>query len=470
MIRRDAIRAMAGAAAGALVNRAAWAGPAPSDPVEAFIAGFPLFEFARSAYALAGPTVASPEGRFNRLQHRRTLTDPASRIITTTNNDCLVSNSRIDLSGGPVVVTIPDITDRYFSAAFMDAFTDNFHFIGTRTTRGRGGRFALIPPGWHGSVPHDAIHVPAPTTDVWMLVRILVDGPHDYPVVNAYQDQLRIDPPPALPMGRALPVPPRDAHDPTNFLAVVNAMLARCPAGDPRVRRATAFHRAGLVRGDIAVFEALPSPMRTAWASAADVALARLKTPDPTRERRFAGWSYSLASTGDFGTDDFARAQIALSGLAALPPEEAFYAHGLTDGGGTTLNGAYRYRLRLPPGGVPADAFWSLTMYQVESDGRLFLVQNPIARYSIGDRTPDLIHNADGSLDLLLQQAKPEEDLLPNWLPAPTGPFRPVFRAYLARPELRTLKWRLPTITRLEDGSRLAGAEEVFVKNCVIAD
>ena len=43
---------------------------------------------------------------------------------------------------------------------------------------------------------------------------------------------------------------------------------------------------------------------------------------------------------------------------------------------------------RAAAGGIPVDAFWSLTMYDTPD---FYLVDNPIDRYSIGDRTPGLV-------------------------------------------------------------------------------
>jgi Protein of unknown function (DUF1214) len=71
----------------------------------------------------------------------------------------------------------------------------------------------------------------------------------------------------------------------------------------------------------------------------------------------------------------------------------------------------------------PVDAFWSLTMYDVP---KFLLVSNPIDRYSIGDRTPGLHVVGDGSLTIYLQHESPGPDKESNWLPTPTGDFRPV--------------------------------------------
>ena len=88
-------------------------------------------------------------------------------------------------------------------------------------------------------------------------------------------------------------------------------------------------------------------------------------------------------------------------------------------------------------------------MYQVEADGRFFLVENPINRFSIGDRTRGLVTNADGSLDILIQRERPEGAMAANWLPAPAGAIRLSLRAYLPGKALRERKWRVPGVMKV---------------------
>ena len=85
-------------------------------------------------------------------------------------------------------------------------------------------------------------------------------------------------------------------------------------------------------------------------------------------------------------------------------------------------------------------AFWSLTMYSVPD---FYLVENPIDRYSIGDRTPGVILDDDGALTITISHERPTGDKeAANWLPSPAGDFRPVMRMYEPdagdpRPDLR---------------------------------
>jgi hypothetical protein len=93
----------------------------------------------------------------------------------------------------------------------------------------------------------------------------------------------------------------------------------------------------------------------------------------------------------------------------------------------------------------PVDAFWSLTMYDAAN---FCLVENPVNRYSIGDRTPGVRYNADGSLDLYLQNASPDAEQEANWLPTPAGAFLPILRMYQPHAAVLDGRYVLPPITR----------------------
>jgi hypothetical protein len=79
-----------------------------------------------------------------------------------------------------------------------------------------------------------------------------------------------------------------------------------------------------------------------------------------------------------------------------------------------------------------------------------YLVHNPIDRYSIGDRTPGLIVNDDGSLDLYLQHDEPTDPKAKaNWLPTPVGDFRPLVRIYLPETPVLDGTYQLPPIQKV---------------------
>jgi hypothetical protein len=137
------------------------------------------------------------------------------------------------------------------------------------------------------------------------------------------------------------------------------------------------------------------------------------------------------------------RALAARGGLWGNHAYEAAYSMTYKDAAGEQLEGDRRYELRFetPP---PVDAFWSVTMYSLPD---FYLVENPIGRYSIGDRTPGLRYGDDGSLTLTIQHDRPEDPA--NWLPAPSGRFRPILRMYEPRASVFDGSYALPPITRV---------------------
>ena len=89
-------------------------------------------------------------------------------------------------------------------------------------------------------------------------------------------------------------------------------------------------------------------------------------------------------------------------------------------------------------------------MYEATADGQYFFTDNPLKRYAVGDRTPGLKRNADGSLDIWIGRADPGGERTANWLPAPkSGPFAMTLRAYLPKPELLDGRFRFPPVVKL---------------------
>ncbi len=83
------------------------------------IYGLPLIETATTrARAFRNGLVA------NTFRHSRTLTTAKTQTVTQPNNDTLYSSGWLDLSSGPVQVTLPASGDRYLSVALMDPYSN----------------------------------------------------------------------------------------------------------------------------------------------------------------------------------------------------------------------------------------------------------------------------------------------------------------------------------------------------------
>jgi len=113
---------------------------------------------------------------------------------------------------------------------------------------------------------------------------------------------------------------------------------------------------------------------------------------------------------------------------------------------GDKLSGAHRYEVTFDPP-PPAEAFWSLAMYDTPN---YYLVDNPIDRYSIGDRTPGLRYDDDGSITILMQTEAPDAEQASNWLSTPSGDFRPVLRMYEPGESVLDGTYTMPPIRRVD--------------------
>jgi hypothetical protein len=435
-----------GLLAALLVLGSAQAAPPDAAYRDAFLAFFPAYEMARLRYTAIEDSNNPRRAQLNTPNHVRRLLDASARNVTTPNNDTLYSSARLDLRLGPVLVETPVVPQqRYYSLQFMNVHTDNLAILGRRDGGDGPLRVALVGPGWAGAVPAHTHLVRADSNDIWLLVRLLIDGPDDLAAVAALQDGIRIHAPaPATDYPVQRLKPPKDPG-PADFIAVIGEVLQRNPPQGAMAVAAGAATSVGI--GGKAGWAELPEDLRAGWLARWPSLHAELKDPARLRERSIAGWDQPPANLGNWGGDRLLRASVALGGIAALDLAETLYLSRWVDDAGEALVGSRRYRLRIPPGGLPAQAFWSVTMYEALPDGRYFFTDNPLQRYAIGSRTRGLRSQADGSIDIAVQAEAPADTA--NWLPAPSGPFRLALRAYLPAPALVQGLAPLPAIERL---------------------
>ncbi len=319
--------------------------------------------------------------------------------------------------------------------------------IGSRTTGTGAGRFLLHGPRWQGDTPAGMQAIACPTDAIWMIGRWLVDGEADLPAVHRLQDAVSLTRPDGTPAARAYDVgmqPGERAGDPVRFAAVVNRMLRDNPPPASQADHVARFAAVGI--GADCNAQAMDEAQRDAIASALAELDAELAAPVPSDLG--GGWSLPVELLSTFGERYDERALVARNYIGALGMEEAMYLIADCDGDGQPLDGRAGYELVFPAGGLPqVDAFWSLTLYR-KSD--CMLVENPLCRYSLGDRSPNLRREADGSLRLLLGVRAPEAPALQgNWLPAPDGPFYVTLRLYVPRRPHLDKTFAYPPIRRV---------------------
>lgn len=402
---------------------------------EAWLYALPLVEIA--AVRSVGQLVGSQPNTFGAM---RKLADHRSRAVTTPNNDTLYATAQLDLSAGPVTVTIPPSGERYVSLQLMDAYSNSFAVLGTRTTGNEGGVFTLVGPE---AAAEGRNIVRSPTRHVWALARILVEGPHDFEAAQKVQLGFSAQGPEVPAFGAYA-----KRSDPwTDYFTAADALMTLNPPPATDLALLRRIAPLGLGEG---AFDAA----RFSEAEQAEIAAGVEEARTAARaggglsgSNFIEGWAYPASKLGDFGQDYGFRAVVALGGLAALPLVEATYLRAGAPGGGGAFDGTRNWRLHIPADkAIPVNSFWSLSMYEITPEGQFFFTDNPLGRYAIGDRTAGLKWNDDGSLDLWIGHERPAHDRESNWLPAPAGPFALFMRGYLPKPELLDGRYRLPAV------------------------
>lgn len=407
----------------------------------AIVQTLPLYEMMRMRAATTarrhrtlGFAADDPGSRMrwvNQFTHTHRRLGPEDREVVSPNNDTVYSNAWLDLSEGPVVIDTPDMGERYWTLGLLDAWTNPFAYVGRRTTGNRRQRTLVHGPAWRGIVPEGVDNViAAPGDDVWIIGRILVDdAPADLEHVRGLQAQIaasRLDGSDAAMRvdtrldGRFTGVPA-----PALFRATVDEALARNP---------------------------VPAGETLQWPLDDDTLAQELpRVFDELRRKEQphalgGGWALPVAVREHWGEDVQTRARVARNFIGALGIEEAMYPTAEVDAAGQPLHGSHAYELRFAADAGPhVDAFWSLTLYR-RSD--CLFVANPIDRYSIGDRTPGLRREPDGSLVIRLQPTDPGPRA--NWLPTPAGElFYVVLRLYQPRRDHLAFLYAYPPLRRI---------------------
>jgi hypothetical protein len=118
--------------------------------------GFPLVTMKRQFDYNTSPNVppGPARGPANANNCNRELANASFTVIVTPNTDTLYCQVQMDLKNEPVVIVVPPISaDRYYTFQFLDAYTNDYAYLGTRATGTNGGTYLIAGPDWNGQVP-----------------------------------------------------------------------------------------------------------------------------------------------------------------------------------------------------------------------------------------------------------------------------------------------------------------------------
>jgi hypothetical protein len=427
---------------------------------ESFVFTYPLVVMALTrrqltATDLPGELLAP----VNTFAHLREFPSPPLSPIVTPNRDTLYSSAWLDLTGGPLMLSIPDTGRRFCALPMYDAWTQVFAEPCSRAEDSGRSRNAIIR-GPHAPAvprtPETTIH--APTNMVWILGRLQTDGADDYPAVHALQKELRLRPmttpgrkntgptatPGLTPPFFSTPTARLARMDPREYFLTAAMLIAANPPRPGDAPVVSRMAQLGLVAGRplsgmLAESQAERHVVRGMRDGMAQIEAVGRNPPTVVR----GNWVFPRSAEQNGPEDYLTRAGAAWAGVGAMPPTAGVEASTMVDSEGRPLTGEHRYLLHFAADATPpVRAFWTLSVREPRP-----LSVGLTGRDSIGDRDP-LRYNADGSFDVFVQHAPPEEPHTTNWLPTPRPAFHLVLRLYAPLPAALSGRWCPPPVTR----------------------
>ncbi len=436
--------------------------------VQAYIYGLPIVLMDRTVRALTRTSEPGSEGKMmNVLRHAQALRDYRFRAVVRPNNDTLPSSAFLDLRKEPMVLSLPEVKDRYFSFAFLDAWTNSFTSRGSKDFAGKSGikypvHYLITGPEWEGQVPDGLERISAPTNLVWILGRTEVRGAEDLKTAILYQKQYSLVPfskfgtdykplflSSAASYNNVGATPKEQVHGMSGdvFFSLLLKMIKDNPPPKADNKVLSAMKSIGLDPDKEFDFSKLPADIRKGLDEAVPAARVRLrKYLGRVAGRAQWGPDPSKVPLGAYGTRYFLRAIVADVGLGALKNDEAVYQGARKDSLGRPLIGSRKYVIHFKKGMTPpVNAFWSVSLYDQEG----YYVDNPIHRYKLGSNSK-LSFNKDGSLDLYIQNTPPPNGKMSNWLPSPKTQFNLNLRMYAPKGDIINGKWKAPPVMAVE--------------------
>ncbi|WP_327367206.1 DUF1254 domain-containing protein [Streptomyces sp. NBC_01217] len=420
---------------------------------EAYVYGYPLVhdlstveDFMQTG---SGPLPPAP---FNHFAHAGRPA-PADTHFVPGDSDTVLSIAHLDLSGGPVLLHAPGTDGAYYVLQFVDAWTNNFAYVGSRATGTGAGDWLVVPPGWSGSVPDGPRGViDAPTSVVSVIGRNACNGPEDMGRVRALQEQLALTHLEPGTHRTGLPAPDPDVPESLRFYEQLRVWMADFPPSAADQAYQDRFQPLGLLEeGPSPYVSADPALLR---ALTEGLARGRARVEEASRPAAAGGgwemdphlFDYNLDRHG-VGTVDSpqwriadreaaypARAVAARNALWGSHGYEAVYAHTARDADGEQLNGAHSYVLsfeqqeqRQPP----VEAFWSVTTHPASG------------------LAPGVVYGEGGSPTVHIRRERPDDPAAAaNWLPAPDGDFRLVLGLHVPGAGILDGTYEIPAVER----------------------
>ena len=412
----------------------------------------------------------------NRLYNVREKITPDFPVVTP-NATTLYGSGFIDLQKEPVILEMPSITDRYYTAQAMDQYGIFHTMVGSPFNGTQARQYIFLPPGYSGKVPAefatiDVIQWPSKTAYILVRVALMKGSKEEIASINHWQDQMTLTPlsqwlangNKGVAQARAkivkgdYAVPGRladiargqvDLQTAEDYFTILSAIL-----NDPTMTLMVDSVKEAGILAQLATIGVAPGAQfdwnkldnqtQQALTTGFKKGFAHVRKTVKSNLINLNGWM-EVRNAGGFETQWVDRAIMADIGWAG-PDRNVSHtgAFLFTDAAGKPLNGANKYTLTFDMNDLPpVDEFWSIPIYN--EDG--YFVANAIDRYTINSFMIDQnqLHIEDGKLVVYIQTEKPTDtNQLKNWLPAPPETFRFTARFYHPKMNIIDGSYKMP--------------------------
>lgn len=344
----------------------------------------------------------------------------------------------------PVLLEVPAIKGRYYTAQILDEWGEVITNINERTYPTHpSGKFALVLPGSTVTIPRDIVRIELHSRKAKLLGRVeLKDDPSG---AVALQKQFRLSP---LGSPVVAPAPALSNFNNKDLIGVelfdrASDLIASAHDVSPLAAQLQARVR------DVTRLAADPATRQQLETTLRQRVIPEFLEYAVTRSGVFQNRWLGTIGTGNYGADYRRRTAANQVGLWANTNDEVVYFVGTQDADGEPLTGAHDYVIEFPAASRPetvVDAYWSVILVDLP-DYRV--VPNDRQRYNFNNYS-GLVSNADGSLTILLAASHRPPVPESNWLPSPAGKrFSLNLRTYVPKDVVKRGQWFPPAIRRV---------------------
>lgn len=402
--------------------------------------------------------------------------------VVTPNATTLYGAGFMDLREGPVVVEVPEITDRYFSFQVQDQYGIFRMIVGSPFNGTKARKYILVPPDFTGDIPADF-----PTTDIiqWPFMTafglarmaLMTSSDAEIKKINGYQDQLTMTPlkdwldnghkgipqadrqivkgdfpiPDGLPQYQFGQVDKQTAEQYYTLLSVIlndptMPLIEDSQMEAEMIEQLKVFN---IGNGLSFEWDKLTPEKQTALQNGFKAGFDNVRKTLKTNMLNMNGWGV-VRNDGGFETRWMDRAIIA---DAAWGAPDKNISHGgaflFTDADGKPFSGKDKYTLTFDMNDLPpVTQFWSIPIY----DANGYFVANEINRYTVNSfmLASGELKPKDGKLVIYIQHEKPSDpEQARNWLPAPAEGFRFTARFYGPYAPLTNGTYNMPKVFKV---------------------